>query len=148
WLGDNTAARQTYEAAFDVFSVLSSRPEHKEWLARICLGLAEVWQDDVADNALEWITRGLKVAPRDASLHIRRGRILVYQGKLTEAEPELKLGLTLLRDEPSRWRNMALLNLGNVSYFRGDYASAIDCYQRAATAAQSSGDVWFATEAT
>jgi len=147
-LGDNETARIAYEAAFKTFSTLLTRPEHKEWLARICRGLAEVWQDDAPQTALEWIECGLAALPNDASLHIRRGRILVYQGKLAEAEPELKHGLDLLPAGPSRWRNIALINLGNVAYFRGDYASALERHEQAATAASNLGDFWFVTETT
>ncbi len=138
-LGETPLAHESYHAAL-------TQAEAPELIACACLGLAEVTLDDDPEAAFRWLRHGLEAAPDDAALRIRLGRALAYRGQPVEAEAELTRGLRLLAPGPSRWRNSALLNLGNLAYFRGEPDRALEYYQQAITGARELNDEWFVVE--
>jgi tetratricopeptide (TPR) repeat protein len=82
--------------------------------------LASTWQEDVrryaeAKNwsaAMAIVDREINRAPRDMDVRAWRARVLMWSGKLAEAELEYYVLVTAAPNDPDNWLGLATLYLG------------------------------------
>lgn len=77
-------------------------------------------------DALEWLDRGLKIAPNNWDLHAGRGRLLLRAGQNELADASIKKALLLNPEDPT-----LLGNAASIALQRGDYSEWYSTWLRA-----------------
>lgn len=82
--------------------------------------------NDRETDALEWLDRGLRIAPNTWELHASRGRLLLRMGQNELADASIKKALLLNPDDPT-----LLGNAASIALQRGGYSEWYSTWLRA-----------------
>ena len=144
-------ARKYFSKALSVLDTVSDDAvtgQMKILTARACRCIGALLEYESPDEAWEYLCRGLdelaKVnVPEKAFLYIRKGSILMGQGKYASAQDALKKGLELLPAEGhNHWHAAARNNLGTVYRRRGNLQRGKELHQQALDIYEQSHNYW------
>ncbi len=145
-LRSSDAARQSFQAAFDLLTALPDAAGQQVQRAQICLGMGELLEQDNPDEALVWLYRGLEGhqdALVTATINVRIGSVLTGKGDYNEARTPLEQGLRLLpANAPGSIRAGGLVKLGVLYCSQGQVEQGLACYQEALSIYESLQDEW------
>lgn len=145
--GFSREARAAYQRALDALGHRDATPALRAWQARVCRGLAETWEFEVPQQALDWVDRGLLfldgvASPERALLLLRKGSALITAERGAEARAVLAESLRLLPKEARGARAQALGSLGRLAAMSADFVGARDYFCQALPLFQKTGNLW------
>jgi tetratricopeptide (TPR) repeat protein len=115
-------------------------------LLHICLGMGELLENELPDEALAWLRRGLAQAQagdltEQGRLHIGVGTALLGMSDWAGAEQSLTQALGLLPEAEGEWRAWALIALSAVAGSQGDLRRARQAASEALELRRRSGNL-------
>lgn len=147
-LCEGQLARASYEEALRQLTTLPDTPQVRERKARVCRGIAVLLEDELPQEELQWLHRGLNElagasALEEALLRMTIGTCLGVTGKYKEASQSFEQSLLLLPEGSNQWRATVLMNMGVIAYYQGENKQAKDYYIQAKDIYQQTFNYWY-----
>jgi tetratricopeptide (TPR) repeat protein len=130
-IGEGNLSRESFERAHSAAEKLGDTQEAITLIARACLGMGRLLEQEDPQNALEWLHQGLSRLGESenkekASLYIQIGAVELNRGNYFDAQASLERGLRLLPENSLPEISMALTNLGVAYFSQGEANHAME----------------------
>jgi ATP/maltotriose-dependent transcriptional regulator MalT len=124
-IGEGRLAGESFQIAHSTAESLPDTQKANSLMARACLGMGELLEQEDPQEALHWLHQGLSRLGESensakASLHIQIGSVQLNRGDYLDAQEALERGLKLLPENSLAERSKALTNLGVAYFSQGD----------------------------
>lgn len=145
FLRETELAKTCFHNALNILEDLEESDHILELKSRACWGMGELLKFDTPSDALDWLNRGLNYLPDQkgreaANFHIISGSIMLGMGDFQQANESIHKGMELLPDGNNQLRLSALINLGNIHAYQGEYDQAELYYRESLMISHQLGD--------